>query len=155
MALHRPRGCAPDHFRAEGEPEGEGCIATTRMSLAEIKAGGTLRDAAKIAATSEADIRQHMVEDGEGRDVEVPAGVMGALPATIRRRLGMTQAQFAATIGVPVATLRNWEQTRVGPDPAARALLRILDREPEAALRALGERIAGEKTQTCGIVVSK
>ncbi len=49
----------------------------------------------------------------------------------------MTQVAFAEAIGVPVATLRNWEQGRVAPDPAARALLRILDREPEAALRAL------------------
>jgi putative transcriptional regulator len=38
---------------------------------------------------------------------------------------------------IPLATLRNWEQARVEPDPAARALLRILDREPQAALRAL------------------
>lgn len=116
-------------------------MAATRMSLDEIKVRGTRRDAATIAATTEADIRRHMVEDGEDLDAVVPDGVLGALPATIRRRLGMTQAQFAATIGVPVATLRNWEQARVAPDPAARALLRILDREPEAALRALGERV--------------
>ncbi len=49
----------------------------------------------------------------------------------------MTQMAFVEAIGVPVATLRNWEQGRVAPDPAARALLRILDREPEVALRAL------------------
>ena len=64
-------------------------------------------DAAKIAATTEADTRPHMVEDGEDPDAVVPDGVLGVLPATIRQRLGMTQAQFAATLGVPVATLRN------------------------------------------------
>jgi putative transcriptional regulator len=54
----------------------------------------------------------------------------------------MTQEQFARTLCIPLATLRNWEQARVEPDPAARALLRILDREPEAALRALGNSAA-------------
>jgi putative transcriptional regulator len=50
----------------------------------------------------------------------------------------MTQTVFADALGVPVATLRNWEQGRTQPDPAALALLRIVEREPEAAFRALG-----------------
>ena len=117
-------------------------MATTRMTLAEIKARGSSRDMSRLRATSEAEIRRQMVEDGQDPDAGPPEDAVGALPATIRRRLGMTQAQFAAVIGVPVATLRNWEQARVAPDPAARALLRILDREPEAALRALGKGVA-------------
>jgi putative transcriptional regulator len=107
------------------------------MTLAEIKARGSRRDDAKLAATTEQDIRRQMIEDGEDPDAASPTGRLGALPATIRHRLGMTQQQFAETIGIPLATLRNWEQARVEPDPAARALLRILDREPQAALRAL------------------
>ena len=107
------------------------------MSLAEIKARGVARNAGMLAAANEADIRGQMVEGGQDPAAGPPRGV-GALLATIRRRLGMTQAQSAAAIGIPLATLRNWEQARVEPDPAARALLRILDREPEAALRALG-----------------
>ena len=114
-------------------------MATTRMTLDQIKARGIGFDAARLAATSEAEIRQQMVEDGQDPDAAPPLDAAGVMPATIRRRLGMTQAQFAGVIGVPVATLRNWEQARVAPDPAARALLRILDREPEAALRALGK----------------
>ena len=35
------------------------------------------------------------------------------------------------------ATLRNWEQNRFVMEPAARTLLKLVDREPEAALRAL------------------
>lgn len=46
----------------------------------------------------------------------------------------MTQVQFAATIGVPVVTLRNWEMGRLASHPAGRALLRMLDRELGAAL---------------------
>ena len=56
----------------------------------------------------------------------------------IRVRLGMTQVAFAEAFGVPVATIRNWEQGRKQPDPAAHALLRIVAAEPEAAFRALG-----------------
>lgn len=49
----------------------------------------------------------------------------------------MTQEAFAKAIGVPVATVRNWEQFRTGMDPAVRSLLRVVEREPDAALRAL------------------
>jgi putative transcriptional regulator len=49
----------------------------------------------------------------------------------------MTQAQFARALRIPLSTLRNWEQGRVLPDPAARSLLAIVAKEPKAALRAL------------------
>jgi putative transcriptional regulator len=55
----------------------------------------------------------------------------------VRRRLGMTQEQFATALRIPVNTLRNWEQGRVKPDPAARSLMLIVYRNPEAALAAL------------------
>jgi ribosome-binding protein aMBF1 (putative translation factor) len=58
-------------------------------------------------------------------------------PAVIRERIGMTQVEFAEALGIPVATLRNWEQGRVRIDPAARALFRILSRDPKRALNAL------------------
>jgi len=51
----------------------------------------------------------------------------------------MTQEVFAQAIGVPVATVRNWEQNRTSLDPAVRSLLTVVAREPEAALRALAE----------------
>lgn len=55
----------------------------------------------------------------------------------LRRRLGMTQAAFAAAFGLPLGTVRDWEQGRKRPDAPARALLRVIEREPEAVLRAL------------------
>jgi DNA-binding transcriptional regulator YiaG len=58
-------------------------------------------------------------------------------PATIRRRLGLTQRKFAALCGIPLSTVRNWEQGRTRPTGAALSLLRVLDSEPEAAVRAL------------------
>lgn len=109
-----------------------------RMTLEDIKAaGGGQVDRAKLAATTEETIRKYMVEDGEDPDAPLPD--YQALPnvQAIRERLRMSQDGFARTIGVPLATVRNWEQRRTGIAPAARALLRILEREPEAALRAL------------------
>jgi putative transcriptional regulator len=54
----------------------------------------------------------------------------------------LSQKAFAETLGIPVATLRNWEQNRVAMEPATVALMRILVKEPEAALRALRRRAA-------------
>jgi putative transcriptional regulator len=113
-------------------------VGTMRMTLAEIQASGGGRvDWDKLDATTEEDIRQQMIEDGE--DPDGPLLDYKPVPnvQAIRERLAMSQEVFARTIGVPVATLRNWEQRRTGIAPAARTLLRILEREPEAALRAL------------------
>ena len=55
----------------------------------------------------------------------------------IRKRLHVSQAQFAHLIGVPAATLRNWEQGRTYPEGAARALLKIAAHRPDAVLESL------------------
>jgi len=55
----------------------------------------------------------------------------------IRKRLGLSQSRFAAIIGVSVRTLQNWEQGRRKPDGPAKALLRVVDSNPEAVLHAL------------------
>ena len=55
----------------------------------------------------------------------------------IRERLGLSQSRFAAIIGVSVRTLQNWEQGRREPEGPAKALLRVVDRDPEAVLQAL------------------
>ena len=111
-----------------------------RMTTEQIRAAGGGRiDRAKLAATTEADIRRHMVEDGEDPDAPPPPYQRVPDVLAIRERLRMSQEAFATTIGVPVATVRNWEQRRTGIAPAARTLLRILEREPDAVLRALAE----------------
>jgi putative transcriptional regulator len=56
----------------------------------------------------------------------------------VRGRTGLTQAAFAARIGVPVETVRNWEQGKRSPRGPARALLKVLETAPEAAFAALG-----------------
>jgi putative transcriptional regulator len=93
-------------------------------------------DRAKIDATTEADIRRHAREDDqEATDLAGFAPVIP--PQLLRKRLGMTQDAFARALRIPLSTLRNWEQGRVLPDPAARSLLTIVARNPKAALKAL------------------
>ena len=57
----------------------------------------------------------------------------------VRGRTGLTQTAFAARIGVPVETVRNWEQGKRSPRGPARALLKVLDHAPEAAFAVLGK----------------
>jgi putative transcriptional regulator len=58
-------------------------------------------------------------------------------PKAIRERLGLSQSRFASIIGVSVRTLQNWEQGRREPEGPAKALLRVVDREPQAVMHAL------------------
>ena len=55
----------------------------------------------------------------------------------LRVRLGLTQKQFSSMIGVSTKTLQNWEQGRREPEGPAMALLRVVEKEPQAVLNAL------------------
>lgn len=57
----------------------------------------------------------------------------------IRRKTGLSQEAFAGRYGFSVASLRDWEQGRSSPVAAAKLLLVVIDKEPEAVRRALGE----------------
>lgn len=57
----------------------------------------------------------------------------------IRSHLGLTQADFAARFGFDVRAVENWEQGRRQPERPARAFLRVIEREPDAVLRALAD----------------
>jgi putative transcriptional regulator len=55
----------------------------------------------------------------------------------LRRRMGMTQEQFAARFGFSVATLRHWERGDRTPQGAALVLLNVIKRAPDAVTAAL------------------
>ena len=55
----------------------------------------------------------------------------------IRKKVNMSQPEFAAALGISVATLRHWERGDRKPHGAALALLNAVDRNPQAVIQAL------------------
>ena len=84
-------------------------------------------------ATSEQDIARQQKNDE--RDAMQDAA---KFTRRVRKRLGLTQLEFSDRIDVSLETIRNWEQGKRCPTGAAKALLKVLDKAPEAALLALG-----------------
>ena len=114
-------------------------MAVVRKNLEEVLSKPASVDRQKLESTTEADIRRHASEDGQDPDASLEGFSLAIQVKPIRQRLNMTQEEFAAALHVPLATLRNWEQGRVRPDPAARALLTIVNHNPKAAFAALAE----------------
>ena len=57
----------------------------------------------------------------------------------LRKRFGLSRQKFADCFGLDVRALQEWEQGRRVPDRAARVLLTVIDRNPEAVVEALGD----------------
>lgn len=68
------------------------------------------------------------------RQIEVPTPDVRAIRATT----GLSQAEFARSIGVAKATLLNWEQNRRRPEGPARVLLALIAKDPGLVRRMLG-----------------
>jgi putative transcriptional regulator len=76
----------------------------------------------------------------QGRKSRVRTRQVPIRPADIqkaRMQLGLSQSQFADAFGVSASTLKKWEQGQRLPTGAARTLMKIIEREPQAVLRAL------------------
>jgi putative transcriptional regulator len=69
--------------------------------------------------------------------VEVCDTVAPPAVRDLRRRARLTQLEFAARLGVPVETIRNWEQGKRAPRGPARALLAVIAHSPETVFAAL------------------
>ncbi len=89
-----------------------------------------------------------IVELRDGQEFPVaPAMAAGSDPETtqpsavraLRHRARLTQAQFAEKLGVPVETIRNWEQGKRAPRGPARALLTVIAHAPDTVFAALAK----------------
>ena len=58
-------------------------------------------------------------------------------PRALRKKLNLTQEEFAARFHLPLGTVRDWEQGAHRPDKAAQVLLTVIARDPDAVARAL------------------
>lgn len=108
-----------------------------RKTLEQVKAeGGGRFDKAKFDSFTDADIERMIDADPDlAPRTETLQPYFEA--GDIRKKLGLSQQRFAKKLGVAAATVRAWERDGTPADPVLQALLRILDRIPEAALRAL------------------
>lgn len=68
-----------------------------------------------------------------------PADASRPAVRDLRQRARMTQREFAAKLGVPVDTIRNWEQGKRLPRGPARALLAVIAHAPETVFAALAK----------------
>ena len=111
------------------------------MQRLRLKADGRiveLRDGREIPLVpAETPLSPAMAPDAPGAEADVVPGVRD-----LRRRAQLTQIEFAARLGVPVDTIRNWEQGKRLPRGPARALLMVIAHAPETAFAALDGRRA-------------
>jgi putative transcriptional regulator len=97
-------------------------------------------DWARLDAMTEVEIEANALADPDSApetEEEIAALWGGEYLKDLRAQLNMTQEEFSGRFGIPLGTLRDWEQGVSSPDSSARTLLRVIAREPEAVLRAL------------------
>ncbi len=94
----------------------------------------------RVGAMTEAEVTEAALADADAPPMTAAQLARMRRPTDVkalRARLGMTQEQFARTYRLPLGTVRDWEQGRTRPDAPALALLAVIEREPDAARRAL------------------
>ncbi len=109
--------------------------------LVEILPDGSERPMPPPLPDSERRIEAPSIAPDRPRDA--PASE-AAYARRVRSQTRLTQAEFAARIGVPIETVRNWEQGKRSPRGPARALLKLLDQAPDVAFSVLGRKGKGD-----------
>ena len=114
-------------------------MTTVVRTLKEaLERGGTI-DKSRLRQMTDDDIDRMIAEDPD------TAPVAGDLPAwrrvyhppladvkVIRKRLGLSQAEFAKLLGFSVRTVQQWERGEAVPDRPMRILLKMIERSPDA-----------------------
>ena len=90
-----------------------------------------MTDAQKLAAARSDPDAQPLTEDQLKRMRRSP------FAKQVRQQLALSQEDFATVFGIPIGTLRDWEQGRADPDQAAQSYLRVIARNPKAVRKAL------------------
>lgn len=106
-------------------------MKTVRLTIESNSEAGRI-DTARDDATTETEIARQIALDDTNAMLD-----SARFARRVRKRLGLSQAEFSQRIDVSLETIRNWEQGKRSPTGAAKALLKILDKAPEAALAAL------------------
>jgi putative transcriptional regulator len=102
-------------------------------------------DVPPLRAMTETEIEQAALTDPDNPPLtEEQLRTMKRRPRAfiIRRALGLTQEEFAKRYGIPLGTLRDWEQGRTEPDATAKAYLKVIALEPETVAGAFAGKTA-------------
>ena len=127
----------------------DGMIRARRLadgSIVQLLPDGSTRpftqksDWARVDAMSDEEVEANALSDPD--NPPITAAQLATMrrvpnPKDIRNQLHMTQEQVSAEFGLPIGTVRDWEQGLKQPDSAARTLLRVIAHNPEAVIAAL------------------
>ena len=119
----------------------DGSITRIRLNPRRPLSGKS--DWQRIDSMSEAAVMRAALADSDARPT--PSGALKRFRRVVRvrelrQRLRMTQRQFADTFGFSLGAVRDWEQMRSRPDAGTRALLQVIDFDPDTVRRALEPR---------------
>lgn len=100
------------------------------MDLSKMDIERVARADEKDAGQSQPHLRESLAEAkaGAAGRVTAPAQIMLRV---VRKKSGLSQAEFARRINTPAATLRDWEQGRSQPPGGVLCLLKLLDAHPD------------------------
>lgn len=105
---------------------------------------GTSDNWARFDAMTEEERHQAAVSDPDAipmTEEELENAPVVPRVKTLRRALKLTQEEFSLHYGIPLGTLRDWEQGRVEPDQATRSYLTVIARDPETVYRLLSNNL--------------
>jgi putative transcriptional regulator len=121
-----------------------------RRTRTEIDKAKLLAELATRHRPSEEEIEAQAIEDRDAWTDEELAEAEPVYPPpsadqvrAVRARLGLTQAQFARRFGFTLDTVQQYEHGRRRPSGPESTLLRVIEADPEAVVRALRRRNAG------------
>lgn len=122
-------------------------MSTVRRSKTDIDEAKLLANLATAQTRTEAEIEAMAAADGDAwTDADLGEATKVYPPPTaeqvraLRSKLGLSQARFALRFGFTIDTVQQYEQGRRRPSGPAATLLRVIEAEPEAVIRALGGR---------------
>jgi putative transcriptional regulator len=117
-------------------------MATVKITSAMVEQALREIDWPAIDAQTDGDIARNVAGDTDAAPIRTGAQTAAAITLGVRKRLGITQAEFSALYRIPIGTLRDWEQNTKQPDAPTLAYLRVISREPAIFARALRQDVA-------------
>jgi putative transcriptional regulator len=117
-------------------------MPTVKVTLAEAQKALKGHDWSKSDATTDEEIARHAAADPDvAPDMtdRLRRRAMAVDVASLRRRLDMTQAEFARAYRFSVGAVRDMEQGRRVPSGPAAALLELIAKDPEFVRTALAK----------------